>query len=70
MSPIDERKEITEKNNFGVVSNSFDVNEMANCINALSVNDIESYKINVHEKSKLFSLEKFNSSILDRVLKL
>ena len=70
VSPIDEMKEITEKNNFGVVSNSFDVNEMANCINALSVNDIESYKINVHEKSKLFSLENFNSSILDRVLKL
>ncbi len=70
VSPIDEMKEITEKNNFGVVSNSFDVNEMANCINALSVDDIERYKNNVHEKSKLFSLENFNSSILDRVLKL
>ena len=50
--PSVEMKKIVDKYDLGLVSKDYDVEELANMLNALTVSDIDNFKLNSHKAAE------------------
>lgn len=67
IGPSPDMAKLVKQYNCGVVSEVFDVKELAGLLNKLSADDIEQFKINSHKAAQELCFEE-ESKILIRVL--
>ena len=67
IGPSLEMKRIVEQTGCGFFSSNFSAQCMADCLNRLSVHQIEEYKQKAHEAARSFSLEQSQKQILSIV---
>ncbi len=67
IGPTPEMKRIVEKEKIGIVTDTFDEREMAQCLNALSISDIEKMKENSHLVASDYS-NIANEKVLNRII--
>lgn len=70
ISPVFEMKNIVEDNNLGIISDEFNLNDLANKIKSLSRKDILKFKMNVDSCSYKLSLDYYKDSALKEIKKL
>ena len=70
ISPVKEMKNIVQDYNLGIISDEFNINDLANKIKSLARKDILNFKMNVDSCSYRFSLDFHKESVLKEIKKL